>query len=235
MNVALIAAGGGGARLGHHEPKPFVPLAGRPLLAHSLARFAVAPAVDAVVLVVEEPWLDRARRLVADRGLAGVTAIVAGGQTRAASVARGLAALPAATTTVLVHDAARPLLSAGLLERLLAAAGDGQPVIPVLPVADTLKEIAGDRVRRTLDRRCVRRVQTPQVFPRALLAALYRRYADRLASVTDDASLAELAGVEVRVVAGERCNIKITWPEDLVIAEALLHLRPGCAGAARPG
>lgn len=225
MKAAIIVAAGEGTRFAAREPKAFVPLAGVPLMVHSITFFEKAESVSAMVLVVAPAQRARAGNILAPMGLRKLVAVVPGGRTRAGSVARGLAALPAAAETVLVHDAARPLLTAALLERLLAVSAPG-PVIPALPVTDTLKEVSGDLVARTLDRRRCRLVQTPQVFPRALLEGLYREImAGRDPGITDDALLAEQAGVPVRVVPGERSNIKVTWPEDLLWAETLLRER----------
>lgn len=220
---AVIVAGGTGSRIGG-SPKQFREVGGRPMLAWSCARFTAHPDIDEVVVVVpasiaaEPPgWLVR-----------DDIRLAAGGATRRASVRAGLAALTDATAVVLIHDAARPFVSAELVGRLARAAVDGA-VIPVLRLADTIKQIeacdeagTSDRVRATLDRDRLRAAQTPQAFPGQLIRRLHDVAAAEGIEPTDDADLCERAGVEVRTVSGERLAFKITHPEDLAMAEWLV-------------
>jgi 2-C-methyl-D-erythritol 4-phosphate cytidylyltransferase len=219
---AVVVAAGEGARLGADVPKAFVGLGERPLLARSIELFEDHPAVDRVVLVVPAGWEEPAS-LLADELTAGkVVAAVPGGPSRVESVAAGMAELPERVELVLVHDAARPLASPGLVERVLAALAEADGAVPALPVADTVKEVAGGRVVRTLDRSALRAVQTPQAFH---VAALRRGLAlprGELEGATDCASLLERAGMAVAVVPGERQNFKVTDRDDLRAAEALL-------------
>jgi 2-C-methyl-D-erythritol 4-phosphate cytidylyltransferase len=149
-------------------------------------------------------------------------AVVAGGETRAASVRAGLAAVPADVDAVLVHDAVRPLATPELSARVLAAvAGGADGAVPGVPVVDTLKRVQGDRVETTVDRAELVAVQTPQAFRADVLRRAHAGEGD----ATDDAALVEAVGGTVVVVAGERDNLKVTWPEDLAVAEALLAAR----------
>ena len=203
--IVLVAAGEG-RRFG--GPKAFVELEGRTLLARAAAAFA---GFAHRVVVLRAADLERAPR--------GWRA-VAGGARRRDSVAAGLAALPADVSVVLIHDAARPLVSPDLARRVLAAAARHGAVVPVVPVADTIKEVEGDRVLRTLPRASLAAVQTPQGFRADLLR---RALAASDADATDEAALVEALGVPVRTVPGEPRNFKITAPEDLARAAGLLR------------
>ena len=215
---AIIAAAGQGRRFGEGD-KLFAPLAGRPLISHTLMAFEVCPAVNRVVLVLAAESLERGRRLVETAGFDKVTAICPGGPRRQDSVRLGLEAL-SNCRWVVVHDGARPLVTAALIESGLAAAAETGAAIAAVPVADTLKEAAEDGlIRRTLDRRNLWAAQTPQVFDCELL-----REAHRLAKgdATDDAALVEALGRRVKVFPGSPHNLKVTTAADLALAEALL-------------
>ncbi len=219
---AIVVAGGEGTRLGADLPKAFVRLGGRPLLSHSIDLFEDHPAVDRMVLVVPAEW-EQPATLLADELAAGkVTAAVAGGETRALSVAAGLGEVGADAEAILVHDAARPFASAGLIDRLLAALEGHDGAIPALPVTDTVKRVHEGVVAETLDRGELRSVQTPQAFRAAALRQAFSAPAEAVRGATDCASLVEAAGFAVAAVAGEPGNLKITAPDDLARAEARL-------------
>jgi 2-C-methyl-D-erythritol 4-phosphate cytidylyltransferase / 2-C-methyl-D-erythritol 2,4-cyclodiphosphate synthase len=219
---AIVVAGGEGTRLGADLPKAFVPLGGRPLLAHSIDLFEDHPAVDRMVLVVPAGW-DEPASLLADELAAGkVAAAVPGGETRALSVAAGLARVAGDAEAILVHDAARPFASAALVDRLLAALGEHDGAIPALPVTDTVKRVRGGVVAETLDRGELRSVQTPQAFRAAVLRQAFSGPPETVRGATDCASLVEAAGFTVAAVKGEPDNMKITAPEDLARAQARL-------------
>jgi 2-C-methyl-D-erythritol 4-phosphate cytidylyltransferase/2-C-methyl-D-erythritol 2,4-cyclodiphosphate synthase len=219
---AIVVAGGEGARLGADLPKAFVPLGGRPLLAHSIDLFEDHPAVDRMVLVVPAEW-DEPASLLADELAAGkVAAAVPGGETRALSVAAGLAQVAGDAEAILVHDAARPFASAELVDRLLAALAEHDGAIPALPVTDTVKRVRDGVVAETLDRGELRAVQTPQAFRAAALRQAFSAAPDAVRGATDCASLVEAAGFAVAAVAGDPGNVKITAPDDLARAEARL-------------
>jgi 2-C-methyl-D-erythritol 4-phosphate cytidylyltransferase len=214
--VILVGAGAGD-RMGADRPKAFIRFRGRTLLAASLAVFDDHPAIDGIVCVVPAGYEDRATLVVDDLLADKVASAVAGGPTRAASVAEGLAALPEHAAYVLVHDAARPLVTAELIDRVLTALGDGaEAAIPGVPVVDTIKRVADGLVAETVPRDDLVAVQTPQGFRRAVLA---EALAGDLEGATDCASLAEHAGRRVTVVEGDPGNFKITTPADLARAE----------------
>jgi 2-C-methyl-D-erythritol 4-phosphate cytidylyltransferase len=220
---ALVVAAGSGTRLGADVPKAFAGLAGRPLLAHAVELFEEHPAVDRMVLVVPEGWEEPAS-LLADQLVAGkVAAAVAGGPSRGESVALGLAEVPGDAAIVLVHDAARPLASAELVDRVLAGLSEAEGSIPAVPVADTVKRVADGLVAETLDRSALVAVQTPQGFRADVLRRAYDRHATEVAAATDCASLVESAGGAVAVVPGDPRNLKVTDPQDLERAERLLE------------
>jgi 2-C-methyl-D-erythritol 4-phosphate cytidylyltransferase len=208
--VGIVPAGGSGERLGASGPKAFVACAGRPLLDWSLD--ALADACERVVVAVPRGFDEPPDR-------------VAGGASRSASVRNALGAAPEATVVV-VHDAARPLVTPELVERCLAALGDEDAAIAAAPVTDTVKEAGPDgRVARTLDRSRLWAVQTPQVFRAEALRGALDVGDEALAGATDDASLVEAAGGRVRLVAAPPENMKVTTPHDLRVAEAILRSR----------
>lgn len=225
--AVVIVAAGVGRRLGASGdgPKALVSLAGRTLL--ELAIRGVREAAVQDVVVVHTPGWERPFADVCER--AGVLRLVPGGETRTDSVRRGLAELPSDLEVVAIHDAARPLTPPEVIRSVLdVVADDVVAAAPALPVADTLKRVEGDRVVGTVDRSDLRAVHTPQAFrPDALALAL-----DHGDAATDDLSLVERAIAdgaltgEVRLVAGSPWDLKITYPQDLRVAEALLGAPP---------
>jgi 2-C-methyl-D-erythritol 4-phosphate cytidylyltransferase len=219
LGVVIVAAGSG-VRFGD-TGKALAPLAGRPVLAWSLSLFASLPLVSEIVVVAGSHTMSGCERLI-DEMRDPRLSVVTGGVTRADSVRAGLAALAVACTHVAVHDAARPLVTATLVERVIKAAlGDGAAV-PVVPVGDTLHVISLEgTILSTPDRSGLRAAQTPQVARRDWLERAYR-VAD---GTTDEGGLLHAAGYPVRLVDGDPTNLKITWPADLALAEALLATR----------
>jgi 2-C-methyl-D-erythritol 4-phosphate cytidylyltransferase len=222
--VGLLVAAGSGERLGAGVSKALVEVAGAPLLVHAARALAACRDLEGLVVVVAEAEVDRAAKLLADAGVT-TRAVVAGGAERHASVARGLEALGGGDALVAVHDAARPLVTPELVSRTVSAlVAPWAAVAPALPVVDTLKLAAEDgRVLRTLDRRGLWAVQTPQVFPRDVLARAHARQDP--AGATDDLMLVERAGGRVRLVEGDRLNVKVTYPDDLELVAAVLAAR----------
>jgi 2-C-methyl-D-erythritol 4-phosphate cytidylyltransferase len=216
--AVIVAAAGAGVRLGPGEPKALRLLGGLPLLVHAIRRVAAAAPVHTIVVAAPPSEVAAVRDLLAS--VAPVT-VVAGGETRQASVVAALASVPAGPDIVLVHDAARALTPTALIESVAAAVRAGHDaVIPVLPVVDTIKEVSPDGVvLGTVDRSRLRTVQTPQGFRRGVLAAAHAAATD---PVTDDAGLLEKVGVTVVCVPGSEYAFKITRPFDLAIAERLL-------------
>jgi 2-C-methyl-D-erythritol 4-phosphate cytidylyltransferase len=226
---AVIVAGGSGDRLGADRPKAYVRFGGRTLLAASLELFERHDAIDGIVCVVPAGFEERTTLLADDLALSKLAAAVAGGSTRARSVRNGLEEVPYRATFVLVHDAARPLASPQLIDRVLDALANGAVgVVPGLPLTDTVKRIEDGRVVGTVDRTGLVGVQTPQGFVVTALRAAYDGLDDdAIARATDCASIIELAGGGPVVwVEGERDNLKVTTPDDLERARALRAARP---------
>jgi len=230
--AAVVVAAGRGLRAGGEMPKQYRHLAGEPVIRTSLRLFAHHPEVALVQPVIHPD--DGARFGAAADGL-DLLAPVFGGATRQASVRAGLEALaPLRPDLVLIHDAARPYASAALVSRAIAAVAATGAAVPAMPLADTVKSIdAAGMIEQTLDRTKLRTVQTPQVFAFApVLNAHQRAAASGLENFTDDAALAEWAGLKVAVFAGEAGNLKLTTPEDVARAErdhavALADVRTG--------
>ena len=227
----VLVAGGRGERLGAETPKAFVTIGERTLLEHCIDTIVSLPHSGQLVLVVPRERAPEA--LMLSHGLTAAhprwrVSVVSGGRERHESVRFGLAALHDSVSTVLVHDAARPLASADLFERVLAAVHRTRgPVVPALPVADTLKRVdAHGTVQETVDRAALVAVQTPQGFPRALLATAHERAAlledDGNAAPTDDAEVVQRAGDVVTIVEGESRAHKLTTAFDRALLEALL-------------
>ena len=217
---AILVAAGRGERLGSDQPKAFAKLGELPLLAEPLRRLDDSDWVDAVVVVAPPGWEEPAILLAEELGCAKVRACVAGADSRAGSVRNGLAEVPDDAVAVLVHDAARPLLSEDVIERVLAPLAEGwDGVVPGIPVADTLKRVAGDgRVEETVARDGLWAVQTPQAFTVDAL----RRAAAGGGDATDCAGLVEAAGGRVKVVPGDPLLLKVTTADDLARVAAFL-------------
>jgi 2-C-methyl-D-erythritol 4-phosphate cytidylyltransferase len=213
LAVALVVAAGRGERLGKPVPKAFAILAGRPMVEWSVAALRRVPAVTQIVVALPEG-------IDAPEGTVGVP----GGSERSHSVRAALAAA-ADDDVVLVHDAARPLVTPELVSACLEALGDADAVIAAAPVTDTIKECDDRRVVRTLDRSRLWAVQTPQVFRRAALARALDQGDAAVGAATDDASLVEAMGGTVHVVPAPRDNLKVTTELDLRVAELLLGER----------
>jgi 2-C-methyl-D-erythritol 4-phosphate cytidylyltransferase/2-C-methyl-D-erythritol 2,4-cyclodiphosphate synthase len=216
--IALIVAAGRGSRFGATSPKQYADLAGKPVLRHSLEIFARHPKVNGVRVVIHAD--DRALYDSATTGLS-LLAPVTGGATRQESVRRGLESLnELKPDRVLIHDAARPLIDGALIDRMLAAIEKAPGAIPALPVADTVKRAADGHVAETLDRRNLWRAQTPQAFRYGDIMAAHRAAAGR--ELTDDAAVAEAAGLAVALVEGTEENFKVTTEADLRRAQQML-------------
>jgi 2-C-methyl-D-erythritol 4-phosphate cytidylyltransferase/2-C-methyl-D-erythritol 2,4-cyclodiphosphate synthase len=219
----LVVAAGKGERVGGAVPKQYAPLLGKPTLRWTLEAFARLPSVSAIQVTIG-PEQDRLYAQAVD-GL-DTRAPIVGGATRQESVRLGLEALAdALPEIVLIHDAARPLVSDRLIAAVIATVEAGaDAAVPLLPVADTLKKHDGS-AWNTVSREGLHRAQTPQGFRFAKILRAHRHYAER--NVTDDMALAELAGLHIREVAGEEDNLKITTPEDFARAEMQLRARLG--------
>jgi 2-C-methyl-D-erythritol 4-phosphate cytidylyltransferase len=233
--AAVVVAAGLGRRLGPEgaRPKALMTVAGRSLL--ELALIGLRDASVREIVVVHTPGHEAAFAAACERQ--GVTRLVPGGDTRTASVGKGLAAIADDVDVVAVHDAARPLTPPRVIRAVLdTVGGDVVAVAPGVAVTDTLKRVSDDRITGTLDRRDVHAIHTPQAFVPAVLRAAMEHVTDGT-GVTDDLSLVERALADgvvigvIRLVAGSPWDLKITYPEDLEIAEALLAAR-GAGGRA---
>jgi 2-C-methyl-D-erythritol 4-phosphate cytidylyltransferase len=230
----VLVAGGRGRRLSGPVPKQFLPLAGKPVVAHALDVMISHPAVRGIVLVVPHGYVAYTRReVVGGRGGSKPVMTIAGGRERADSVRSALAVLPAQARHVMIHDGVRPLVDGALIDRLVHSLESHDAVVPVVPSVDTLKEVSSSGwVVRTLDRRRIMAVQTPQAFRREVIERAFRRAGPRASSFTDCSGIVERFGGAVATVAGDRENLKVTTREDLLVAERFLGQRKRTRGVA---
>ena len=217
--VVILLAAGAGRRVGADEPKAFLAIGGRPMLAVAAGAAAASPLVGAIVVTAPAGWEDRARGCVEGCGVPAE--VVTGGATRQESVRVALAALPPDTRVVAVHDAARPFAPPDLFTSVIGGVGEETPgVVPVAPVSDTVKQVDGGRVVGTLDRERLGLAQTPQAFDVRVLRTAHERAAVAGLELTDDAAALEHAGAAIAAVAGDPNNVKITTLLDLANADA---------------
>ena len=229
MNVtALIPAAGRGTRMKDTVGKPFLPLRGRPILAHTLDSFEKCSAVDGIILVVAPEMVDRcSAEITSAFGYTKVKRIVPGGERRQDSVHNGLLAIRDRCDIVLIHDGVRPLVTVETIERSIVLCQQYGAVITAVPPKETIKRGEGGFVFSTLDRTKLWTVQTPQTFTYDLILKAYTRaYEDRFWG-TDDASLVERLGASIKILEGSYDNIKITTQDDLCAAESLFQRRSG--------
>ncbi len=224
MISAIIVAGGSGSRLPGAVRKQYRPLAGRTVLARTLAVFEASPVVDTLLLVVPEEDFNFCRENYL-AALRKPVEMVPGGRERQESVYHGLCRCPQGEDDlVVIHDAVRPLLAAGHLAACVDGARRWGGSILAVPAVDTLKQVSPDgEIEATLDRRSIWLAQTPQAFRTRLIRRAHERARREGVVATDDAQLVERLGAPVHVVAGSRTNLKITTAEDLLLAEALLQ------------
>ena len=217
-----MVAAGQSKRLKSKVSKPFLPLdRQRTMLDLCLASFKKVPGLAYAIIVTRKPYMEKAIQAIYRQRLAGI--VTKGGEQREDSVRRGLWVVPPGVQYVLVHDAARPLAGPAVIGRVLEAAKRHGAAIPVVPVKDTLKLVEGDKVVRTLDRSRIWAVQTPQGFRFQELKKAFRKVGRNASRMTDDAAVAEAAGLRVRVVEGDPHNFKVTTPEDLRHAKELIR------------
>ncbi len=217
---AVLAAAGRGDRLGLDRPKAFAPLGERVLLAVPLRRLNDSEWIEGIVIAAPPDWEEPAILLAEELACEKVAAAVTGGETRAESVRAALVEVPQDAAVVLVHDAARPLVGESVIERVVAALGEGwDGVVPALPVADTVKRVRGEEVVETLERDGLVAAQTPQAF---VASVLRTALGGDVAGATDCASLVEAAGGRVRIVEGDPKLLKVTDQTDLELVSAWL-------------
>ncbi len=224
--TAIIVAAGEGRRIGGPVSKSFLPIAGRPLVLRTLDRFFSTQSIEKVILVVADKELGQSQRLIAsDPNLSHRSWVLqAGGASRQESVRRGLDRLDPDCEIVAIHDGARPFVSSSLIDRCIEEAYRVGAVVIGVPVRDTIKVVSEEHwVQATPARNTLWEIQTPQVFRKEIIVQAHD-WGDRQAmEATDDSTLVEQIGKPVFLLEGERTNIKITVPEDLLLAEALLR------------
>jgi 2-C-methyl-D-erythritol 4-phosphate cytidylyltransferase len=224
--TTIIAAAGYGKRMQSPAGKQFLELAGKPILLHTLSVFNDCDSIDEIVLTISPEDLERANSLIKEHNFSKVRALVPGGEHRQDSVYNALLQVDENTDVVLIHDGARPLVTKELINRIAAEVKIYDAVIPGIPVKDTTKTVGADgMVKNTLDRSSLMSIQTPQAFKYKLIKEAYERGMKTGFIATDDARLVERLGYPVKVIGGSNENIKITTPEDLAIAEAMLKKR----------
>src|SRR5258705_7648711 len=223
MNVAIIAAAGTGSRMAGDRPKQFLQLGGTPIIFHTLKQFEQCDGIQEIIVVLPAEDSAGFLSLAGKYELRKLSRVVPGGATRAESVWRGLLAIRAATAEIIaVHDGVRPFVTAEEIDRTVAAARSHGAAILVAPAIDTIKEVNGGEVVRTLERRQLCHALTPQCFRYELLRRAYEQADVQDPAITDDSSLVEQLGEPVTIVEGSSRNIKITTVEDLSIAESFL-------------
>src|SRR3954471_7227887 len=223
MNVAIIVAAGEGSRMGGDCPKQFLELAGVPVIIHTLSAFEQCDEIDEIVIVLSASESANFLSLASKHGLRKVAKIVGGGSTRADSVRRGLDAVRSATAEIVaVHDGVRPLITAAEISKVVNAAREHGAALLAAPVTDTIKQVDGEKIVRTLERSSLRRALTPQCFQYQILKRAFERADVNDPTLTDESVLVERLGIEVMMVEGSSRNIKITTREDLALAELLI-------------
>jgi len=236
-NLAIILAGGTGSRIEGELPKQFLKLTGKTILQHSIEKFENHPGIDHIFLVIHGDFLNKAKEIVRKSGHKKVVKILAGGQTRQDSSRIGItAAAPGEYENVLVHDAARPLVSKKIIDDILTALNTYSAVNIAVPSPDTIIEINDKNlVKNVPDRKYLRRVQTPQGFKWDLMQKAHGLALEKgITNATDDCSLILTFNLaDIYVVAGSERNIKITYPPDLQIAEAILTIENQGTGTAK--
>lgn len=223
--TAVIPAAGSGKRMGGHISKQYLEIACKPIIAHTLQVFQDAPFVDEIILVSPAAEIPVTRELVVNYSISKVSAIVEGGKERQDSIRNGLEAIKSSTDIVIVHDGVRPFIKRKIIEESVNTARQYGAALVAVPVKDTVKKIDRDSVVETVPRDNLWLAQTPQTFSYSIIMDAYKNAFLEGIIGTDDASLVEALGREVRIVEGSYDNIKITTQEDLLFAEAILKER----------
>ena len=221
--AAVVPAAGSSTRMG--QDKLFASLGGVPVLVHTLRALESCPSVGAIIVVTRPDHLVEVGKLCREAALSKVSKVVSGGATRTESVLAGVNAVGEEYPIIAIHDGARPLVSREVVEAAIAAAASGSAAAPAVPVKDTVKEAERGIVTATPDRSRLFAVQTPQVFDADLIRTALTRAVEDGISLTDDCAAVERMGVPVALTQGSYTNLKITTPEDLAVAEALLEWR----------
>lgn len=221
--AAIVPSAGCGKRMYQKSRKPFIKLCGKEILLYSLKALEESGHISEIIVPVSGPDILKARSLIKRQGLKKVRDVICGGNTRAGSVKKAFLKVEADTDFVLVHDGARPFLTEKMIRASLKAAKEFGASVCAVKLKPTIKQAtAKGLIQKTLDRNLLWEAQTPQVFKRGLLEAAYRVLGKRYRRFTDDTAALEAVKARVKIAEGDYCNIKITTPEDLVAAEAIL-------------
>ncbi len=221
--VAIVPAAGRGRRMNHSLSKQYLPLGGKPILARTLLALESSPLIDEILVSVREDELQYCKREVIEKfNLKKVKELIPGGEERQDSVYNALKAISKGFDIVIIHDSVRPFVTKEMVKKAIKETKNHQAAVVAIPMKDTIKEMKNGFVRRTLDRNSLWAIQTPQVFSYDLILEAYEKAYKKKTKATDDASLVENLGHPVKVVEGSPDNLKITTPEDLILAEAIL-------------
>ena len=219
---AVVVAAGSSTRMG--MDKLMLPLDETPVIAYTLRAVQAAPSVGEIILVTREDLIVPMSQLCQDYAISKVTKVVRGGASRTQSVRLGTLEVSGDAQVIAIHDGARPFVSAEVIERVVAQAMETGAAAPALPVKDTIKVAHDGVVESTPDRACLFAVQTPQVFESSLIKAALQKALDDGLELTDDCAAVERLGMKVALTRGDERNIKLTTPEDLAVAQAILEL-----------
>ena len=223
MNIAIIVAAGTGSRFAASQPKQFVEILDKPLIIHTLERFEACPLVDEIILVLSLDGCREFANLNGHSAIKKLRSVATGGLTRAASVRNGFNKVDSTKANVVaVHDGARPLVTVDEINRTIEKAAESGAACLVAEMIDTIKEVDGGKIVRTVDRKKFRRALTPQAFRYDILKAAFDA-AELTEEITDECYLVEKMGVKISVVDGSSRNIKITRSEDLDLAKVFLE------------
>ncbi len=221
--TAIIVAAGSSQRMGKNTNKQFILLDGIPVLAHTLLKFSMAETIDSIIVVTKPENILTVNDIIKEFSISKVTNVVPGGESRQDSASCGLE-LVGNDKLVAIHDGARPFVSVEKINELIYAANEYGAAAPGVVPKDTVKALSKDNnVETTLDRDSLRLIQTPQVFHADTIKLAHIRAKENGFSATDDCSVAENMGITVHIIDGENTNIKVTTPEDIPIAEAILN------------
>lgn len=220
---AVVVAAGSSTRMG--EDKILIPLEEEPVIVHTVRALELAPQITEIVVVTRQDLIVPVAQLCQDYGFEKVRKVVAGGASRLHSVRIGTLELSRDLELIAIHDGARPFVTQDVIEQVIRKAGECGAAAPAVPINDTVKEVRDGLVERTVDRTMLRAVQTPQVFDAGLIRAALQKALDDGAEVTDDCSVVERLGMWVALTPGDPFNLKLTTPEDLILARGILEGR----------
>ena len=207
------------------EDKILIPLEEEPVIVHTVRALELAPQITEIVVVTRQDLIVPVAQLCQDYGFEKVRKVVAGGASRLHSVRIGTLELSRDLELIAIHDGARPFVTQDVIEQVIRKAGECGAAAPAVPINDTVKEVREGLVERTVDRTMLRAVQTPQVFDAGLIRAALQKALDDGAEVTDDCSVVERLGMRVALTPGDPFNLKLTTPEDLILARGILEGR----------